>query len=351
MATKVRDGRYKSTVFLGLDAAGKRKYKAFYAETADKADFAALTYKLDTEADNDIGRMTVRSACEKYIASKENILSPTTVAGYRAILRNYMQAIMSEKVAKISSLQIQQAINTEARTHSAKTVKNAYALIEAALKMVRPGITLHVTLPREIPVEYETPNGERLMQIFSAAKGTDLELPILLAAWLSLRKSEVIGLRWEDIEDDFIYVRNAKVYAEGAEHEKAPKNNSSIRKIPLPEYIKKLLDKQPHTSEFVCPVTGNALIKSFSRMLKANDIPHCRFHDLRHANASLMVLLGIPDRYAQQRGGWANGTTLSKRYQQTFSEEELRVAEKIDSYFENLMHTNKHTASIKSIDI
>ena len=44
------------------------------------------------------------------------------------------------------------------------------------------------------------------------------------------------------------------------------------------------------------------------------------FHDLRHLNASVMLMLGIPDKYAMERGGWATNTTLKNVYQHTFDE-------------------------------
>jgi len=67
--------------------------------------------------------------------------------------------------------------------------------------------------------------------------------------------------------------------------------------------------------------------------------PDCRFHDLRHANASMMALLNIPDRYAQERGGWSTGHIMKSVYQQVFSEEQKQVADIINNYVKGLLHT------------
>ncbi|MBE6709030.1 MAG: site-specific integrase [Ruminococcaceae bacterium] len=342
MATKVSKGRYKSTVFLGT-VDGKRKYKVFYAETASEADFLALEYKLKKEERSDPGRITVGEAVNDYIDSKSNILSPSTITGYKVKRRNNFQSLMDVRVADVTTQMLQKAINAESARYSAKTVKCAYNVIVLGIGIYRPEFNPKVTLPKEKPLQYATPDGETLKRIFEASKGTRLEIPVLLAAWLSLRASEVIGLRWTDVYDDHIHVRTARVYSEQGTVEKETKTASSNRRIPLPAYIKKVLDEAPHDSEFVCNMTGAALYKAFIRMLEQNDIPHCRFHDLRHANASVMVMLGVPDRYAQARGGWATGTVLTKRYQQTFSDEEIRIAERIDTYFDSLMHTKIHT--------
>lgn len=336
MATKLSKGKYRAQVYLGI-VDGKRQYKSFYADTAKEADYLALQYKIELEEKSDPGKVTVGQAIDDYIESKSNLLSPSTITGYRVKRRNNFKSLMGVRVADVTAQMLQKAINDESKNYSPKSVKSAYDVLMRGIEMYRPEFYPRITLPKEKAVQYATPDGETVKKIFEAAKGTRLEIPVLLATWLSLRSSEVIGLKWSDVYETYIHVRTARVYSDKGTIEKETKTHSSNRKIPLPTYIKQILDSTPHTSEYVCNMTGASLYKAFTRMLEKNNIPHCRFHDLRHANASLMVMLGIPDRYAQVRGGWATGTVLTKRYQQTFSEEEIRVAEKIDSYFETLL--------------
>ena len=64
-------------------------------------------------------------------------------------------------------------------------------------------------------------------------------------------------------------------------------------------------------------------------------------------NASIMLKLGIPDKYAMERGGWITTHTLKKVYQHTFSDERIAVDDKIDSYFEEIMqHEMQHDKKI-----
>ena len=336
MATKLSKGKYRSQVLVGTEN-GKRKYKSFYADTAKEADYLALQYKMELQDKSDPGRVTVGQAIDDYIEAKSNVLSPSTLRSYKSYRRNRFTILMEERVRDITSITLQKAINKESVDMSAKMVKNSFALVLLGIQFYRPDFSPKVTLPTVRPVEYATPNGEQLQKIWQASKGTWLELPILLSAWLSLRQSEIIGLRWEDVFDDYIHVRNARVYSEQGVVEKGTKTLSSVRKIPLPPYIKKLIEATPKKSQYIIDCSGKMITDRFVVMLKRNNLPHCRFHDLRHSNASIMVMLGIPDKYAQTRGGWANGTTLSARYQQTFSDEEKRVADKMDAYFEALM--------------
>ena len=67
------------------------------------------------------------------------------------------------------------------------------------------------------------------------------------------------------------------------------------------------------------------------------------FHDLRHLNASVMAALRIPDKYAQERGGWKSDKIMKTVYTQTFSEIRTAVDDKIDGYFDNIANQSTGT--------
>lgn len=73
--------------------------------------------------------------------------------------------------------------------------------------------------------------------------------------------------------------------------------------------------------------------------VKGDSMEHMSFHDLRHLNASIMVLLGVPDKYAMERGGWSSTSVLKSVYQHTFSDERKAVDERIDKYFNDILDT------------
>jgi integrase len=74
----------------------------------------------------------------------------------------------------------------------------------------------------------------------------------------------------------------------------------------------------------------------FRRPIQKAGLPEMSFHDLRHMNASIMVALGIPDKYAMERGGWSSNGTLQNVYQHTFSEERENVDDRIDDFFRKI---------------
>ena len=81
----------------------------------------------------------------------------------------------------------------------------------------------------------------------------------------------------------------------------------------------------------------------FGRLLKRINIPHFRFHDLRHYSASVQHAMGIPDAYIMERGGWGNDAVLKNVYRHTMEEQKKRMADKANAYFSNLCNTKYNT--------
>lgn len=75
----------------------------------------------------------------------------------------------------------------------------------------------------------------------------------------------------------------------------------------------------------------------FTRLLEQNGIEHCRFHDLRHANAVAMILLGIESRYALERGGWNSNWIYKQVYCYTMPNAMDKDAAAIDAYFSKML--------------
>ena len=103
-----------------------------------------------------------------------------------------------------------------------------------------------------------------------------------------------------------------------------------------------LLEKQPRNSEYVVHYPRNAMYKQLLRMCEAYGLPHYRFHDLRHVQASVMLALGVPDKYAMERMGHASANMLKTVYQHTMRSKSEEVADKVDSFFSEKLHTDLH---------
>ena len=287
--------------------------------------------------------MTVGAAIDRYIESKDTVLSPSTINGYKKLRKSVLQSIMDLNVSSLTSERVQRVVNQMARDKSPKYVRNAYGLFTAAMAEYFPDRAFRVTLPQKKAPDIQIPTMEQIIEIHNASKGSRFELPFLLAVWLGLRTSEIRGLTWDCIDGDVLTIKQALVEGEDGPKLKPPKTYSGNRRLKIPPYIKKLLDDTPHKGQYVVPYTRSAMYNRLRRTCERLGLPHYRFHDLRHMNASVMLSLNVPDKYAMERMGHSTNNMLKTVYQHTMSEKSAQVANLVDSFFEEKLQTNLQT--------
>ena len=281
--------------------------------------------------------LTVSAAVDRYIASKDAVLSPSTIKGYRQVKDHLMDGISLVKLGDLTQEKVQRWVNSLAREKSPKTVSNAHGLLSAVLKEYRPAMVLRTTLPQKVKPDIQIPSEAELRAILATAKGTKYEMPILLALWLGLRQSEILGLTWDCVDGDTLHIRRAIVMGENGPVEKGTKTYSGTRALRLPEHLRELLAAAPRKGDHIVRISGKAIYSGFSRICEKAGVPHYRFHDLRHANASIMLASGIPDKYSMKRMGHATNNMLKTTYQHVIKEREAEYDKQIDDYFKDLL--------------
>lgn len=315
---------------------GKRTSKEFY--TKDEAIYwaAGLKTRQIEEHRNPKG-MPLSAAVNKYIEVKSSVLSPSTIRGYQETLKNRMTDIADTRLGDLTQEKVQRWVNKLAKTCSPKTVANAHGLLSAVLAEYKPSMTLRTTLPQKVKADIQIPTTGDLKAIAEACKGTQYELPIMLAIWLGLRQSEILGLTWDCVDKGFLHIKQAIVLGPDGAVTKGTKTFAGKRKLPIPQYIQTLIDAQPKTSDHIVNINGKAIYAGFTRICKKAGVPHYRFHDLRHVNASVMLSLNVPDKYAMRRMGHATNNMLKTVYQHTMDEKEKEVNEIVDAYFQSII--------------
>lgn len=332
-AVKLPSGSWYVNVMVG----GKRL--SITAPTKRDAEKEAAAIKSGAKAAQFNQSLSVTQALDRYIDSKSAVLSPATIAGYRRIQKNLLEPIAAYPLSNLTQEQVQRWVNQLAKQgKKPKTVSNAHGLLSAVIGAYRPEMVLRTTLPQKVKTEISIPTEAELSAIFDAAKGTKYELPIMLAVWMGMRASEIRGLRWEDIHGEYVTVKRAIVEGENGPVEKGTKTFSGTRTIHLPPYLADLIQQQDHTQGHIVTLSGHAMYNGFERICQKAGVPHFRFHDLRHMNASVMLAAGIPNKYAQERIGHATDNMLKTVYQHTIQEEQKKYSEEIDQRFEALFH-------------
>lgn len=288
-------------------------------------------------------RKTVKQAINDYIDARRNILSPATIRGYARIRDNRFASMMNKDISTITQEQWQRAVNAEARNYSAKTLTNSWRFLASVIHE-STGKKITVRLPQIVhnPRPWLTP--EQILIFVEAIKGTSIEIPALLAL-SSLRSSELLDLKWTDIDLDAktILVSGAAVVDEEGNliHKIENKNSSSRRTVPIIPPLEAALRAAPRKREYVVTMTSNWIYKSINRICIENDLPEVGIHGLRHSFASLAYHLQIPEKIAMQIGGWANDQTMHKIYTHLSQKDVAHHADAFSSFFSDKPSTPK----------
>lgn len=329
--------RKQKWVSTGLDVKGnKKKAERMLTDTIRRMEEETEVAKTDeTLAD------TIRS----WLASVKIRVDIVTYHGYKDIAEShvipYFEA-RNVKTCDVDRRMLQRYINEKAdhgridgsgglSASSLRLHKNV--LYQTCKYAVSEGILSSnpcdgVALPKKERINYSYYSASQISQLLSKAKD-DVLFPIIkMTAVYGLRRSEVLGIQWDaiDFEQGLITIKHTvtKVY-ERVEKDKT-KNKSSYRSYPMMPDIRDMLSEirdtemknredfgdAYHESPYVfkwpdgTPFDPDYITHHFSALLKKYDMPHIRFHELRHSCASILIVSGMTLKDVQEWLGHSN---------------------------------------------
>lgn len=316
---KTKSGMYRIRVFAGTDAAGKDHWKSF--THSDPKYLKRIAAEYEAERKEYRTRSTMRALIKSYIDAKEPVLSPSTIRGYRALLRALeasYPAFMLQPAGDLRKQNYQAVVaQLSAAGKSPKYIKNMTALISAAMtyydyKVPQVTIPTRTEAPAELPADRDILN----LIIYADDHGlSDLCLAVCLALFCGLRRSEICALERSDLRNGMLTVDKAVVLgADNKWHVKSTKTSQSVRIIPVPDAIREEIERR---DGHVISCNPDALRDRFERAIRNSGVKPFTLHQLRHKFASDAMLAGIPDVYIEYIGGWKHGSQVLKRtYQQ-----------------------------------
>ncbi len=261
---------------------------------------------------------------------------PKTYHNYDQAVRLYFRpTIGGVALSKLTGQQVQAMLSgLQVSGLAPGTIRTVRNILRAALsqavkwELVPRNVASLVELPPLPDTKAKALTVAQAQQLFAAARGDRLEALYRVALALGLRRSEVLGLRWQDVdlEQQTLTIAFALQDDRGSYQLVEPKTRNSRRTLPLPpmliaalrahkirQYEERLLAGsrwQEHGLVFPTslgtPQSPRNLLRSFHRLLKRADLPHMRFHDLRHSCLSLLAAQGVPPRVAMEIAGHSN---------------------------------------------
>lgn len=258
-----------------------------------------------------------------------------TLQGYESMLRLYVRpALGPVPLVELAPMQLQRLYSELlGRGLSGGTVLNTHLVMTQALgQAVRWGYLVAnpaagAQPPRPRRAEGAIVDEALSRKILAAARGTRMQAPAAIAISTGMRRGEILGLRWSDVAADYsaIQVRRSLQQTKQGLVFEAPKTKRSRRSVLLPAFLASYMhaqreDQLARLSE-PCevlvdngrgqPWNPQSFTPAWSTFLRRSGLPHVRFHDLRHAHATLMLQEGVHPKIVSERLGHASiGITL-----------------------------------------
>lgn len=341
-AKKLPSGNWRILLYDGKDLNGKRTYRSFTAASKKEAEYMAAEYAISHQKKPE--DITVGEAIDEYIASRDKTMSVSSVRSYKNIRQNALGALADVKIRNVTEITLQNWANCNAPDYAPKTIRSQFGLIRAALKQHKVKLEYSsILLKPKQKSEYIIPDKAQMSAIVQAVNGTNVEIPVLLALMLGLRQSEIAGLTWADYNGETVNIHGAKLLDDNNKmvYKDTNKSYAGRRVIDVPSYLAdKLNDEKerinPKETDPISPMLSSSVLRAFQRICKANGLPAYKMHALRHANASLMLVEGVADKYAMERLGQSTSSMLKTIYQHTFEPEHREVSRKMDDAFISL---------------
>lgn len=368
--------RYYDVILeLGTDpATGKRKRVRYKCDSDDREDAEnLLTMKKAEYLSGDLlmpNEMTVANFMEEYLEDYVRIQnSPATMRDYKTNIDRYIIPMFGKiKLQNLTKATIQKVYNGWRITSNAsnkplkaESIRHINRILKAALNVacdlgyIKTNPTKKIKIGKDlITTHVDVYTTEEILALKEAVKGTDMELPVALLFDCVMRRGELLGLCFEDIDFEKKTVTIQHSWVESSDSGKPVlkdcKTDGSYRKMVVSDETLRLLKRQQINCKQICLREGKRftgkqrvvckkdgepyLPKSFGRKwtdtLKKYGLRHIKLHGTRHSAISWMLSQGIPLHIVQARAGHQDPNITLSVYSHVAKDDENLVADLLD---------------------
>lgn len=363
-----KDGLWVASVSVGRDATGKVKRRDIYGHT--RKEVAERLTQLLAEAQQgvplDPTRQTIGDFLTRWLEdSVRGTLRPATYISYNGAIKHILPTLGSVPLAKLTPQHLQRLYREKQEEGLTRTVNLIHAVMHKSLSqavkwgLVPRNVAALVDTPRPGTKEFQALTPEQAASLLQAAQEDRLYALYVLAIACGLRQGELLGLKWEDLDEALgtLTVRRQlqwlKVKA-GEPYQpvfSAPKSAKGRRTLHLPDLARFALRRHRRqqaeerlalgeawqdqglvfTSTLGTPYDASRLRqRSFHPLLEQAGLPHIRFHDLRHTCATLLLGQGVHPKLVQEQLGHSQISVTLDTYSHVTAPMMKEAAAKMD---------------------
>ena len=355
------------------DEAGKIKQKSI-AKYGLKKKAERHLIELKAEIQNEkymfSNDITVTDRCYRYINENKRDWSPYTVKNRLSWVKlNVAPFFKDTKMENLTIHQIQRYLNYLYENFTVESAKTRFGFFRSVvkecyrMKEIKENLCDFVKSPKkEASSIADVYTREEILQLFKLLEDKHFELPILLIVLLGLRKGEAYGLTWDDIDFDnnTVKLEQISIYLDGSLIFKSPKTTDSKRLLSAPiELMDKLKKEKLKQNELklqgvlenkynlVClnkelkPYKNDDLNRYYRKFCKENNFRQLRIHDLRHTNATLLLLSGTDMKTVSGRLGHTDIKITMNKYSHVLEEMDRKASENLS----NILFNQKSTGN------
>lgn len=336
-------GSFHTTVYDYTDSNGKRHYKSITAESKREVKQLVAEFLANRDERQIVqSEKTLGEIVDNYIDLHANSFSPATIRGYRSTRRTHFQDLMTKPISKITSSDFQQAVDDMAKRLSAKTISDRYSLVRRSIEFEGIKTVYDVSIKAQKKTDIEIPTKQEILSLLESIKDTEIEVPVYLAALCGLRRSEVAGLMWQDIDFKKSLMRIHDAIVPNDKNEFVSRGNTKsyagTRTIQVFDSVLNVLKKHAQPSGYVTNLNPNQIYKHYAKALKKSKIKHYKFHSLRHYCISVMLLLNIPKNYIADYVGHESESLIEKIYGHIMLEEKPAFFNRVDDFYNQMQN-------------
>jgi len=324
-----------------------------------------MVHELDSGSYIESTKTTVAQWADTWLAdyAKHRVKS-TTFERYLIYMDKVKEELGNIQLQKLTGPKIQAVYTKWHDQYAPSTIRQFHAVLRMCMEqalmegLIPRNPCAHVKPPALNESRSRALDMKEVPALLDAAKGSPIRGPILMALLTGLRRGEVLGLRWEDVdlESGVLVVNRQLVLVSNKVELVEPKSRSAHRYITLPTLLVLELRATRKTQserklfmgnrwgnewdlvfarEDGSPINPTYLSVEFKRVVERAGLRPIRFHDLRHTQATLLLAAGENLKVVQERMGHANSNITLDTYTHVVNGAQRATADKLDSMFAN----------------